>query len=90
MARSDLARRLNLPVTSIALASVTQDMFPAQNLGCPEAKSLPKTTPRAAPVETSEVTLPAFVNAFEVRLKAGTQVYVYRVRDRQVVYCGEE
>lgn len=93
LARNDLARRLNISLAAIIVEGVTQDMFPIQELGCPVTGGSPGPQPegksRMRPSPPADITLPAFVAAYEVSLRVEARTYIYHVRGGQVVYCGE-
>ena len=77
-ARADLARRLQVSLALIEVHSVVADMFPVQNLGCPDVETTP------------QVGLPVEVTGLQITLSAEGKRYIYRARLQQIVYCGAE
>ncbi len=75
-AQEDLAVRLGLSTTEIAMVRITQEMFPAGDLGCP----CPKCP--ASPMT-------GLVEAQRIILTARGKEYEYRARGMRVVFCGE-
>ncbi len=75
----DLAQRLGIPSTEIAVISAEKDEFPSANFGCPAVEK----------AETGGAS-PAFVVATEIVLEADGVRYHYRGKGNQLVFCFEE
>jgi hypothetical protein len=76
IAMTDLASRLDQPITGIRLVKTYADEFPLDNLGCPD----PSLTPRP---------IPALVSGEVIILEANGDLYAYHVRKDRVVFCGK-
>jgi hypothetical protein len=75
LATLDLARRLGIAPDGIVVEGVDPDEFPADNLGC----LLPGQTPRP---------IPAIVSGQRIMLRASGNLYEYRAKGTEIVYCG--
>lgn len=75
-ARHDLASRLGIPADEVSLVAVTEEMFPAGDLGCP-----------CPGCPTSPMT--GLVSGERIILAAQDREYEYRARGMAVLFCGE-
>ena len=75
-AQQDLATRLAIPVDQITILRVTEEEFPAGDLGCP-CPGCPQSP------------MTGLVSALRIILKAGNKEYEYRARGMAVLFCGE-
>jgi len=75
---TDLAERLEVEPMTVEVIQVTNDEFPAQDLGCPSSKSA-----KESPV------LPAFVIGQVIRLRVANAEYEYHAHGGQIAFCGQ-
>jgi len=75
-ARQDLAARLGIAADKVTVTRITEEMFPAGDLGCPclGCPASPQT---------------GLVSAQRIILVAEGQEYEYRARGMAVLFCGE-
>jgi hypothetical protein len=75
-AQQDLASRLGIDIDEVVVSRVTEEMFPAGDLGCP-CPGCPKSP------------MTGLVNGQRIILTVGDREYEYRARGMAVLYCGE-